>query len=735
MPELTQAQLLSANLRDEIERVDTAIRQADAEDGPTAGADIRKLAQYRDSLVQKQNAQHSTLTRQAEVQDRDARFRRSAKGLVTEAFPRLVEGYQQLVAMARELGGSEGAVAEQAADMNVRRLAASGGDEDFEEGADVGEALLLMAPAGMATRAGAVRAGVGRALPEAQTMARAIARTGKDALIAGGLASGASETAETAGDVAFQKAASAGLAFLPGSILQLGAGGGPAIKNFVGRLAARAQENRALQAARANMGPSSMPDPVSLQTGSKMAQAIERQVQMTKAQNYFNDLFEDFADHLEPMVNAMGRVAVRANVAARRGGAGDSHEVAMRVNKAWQADVRKTQQAASSLYGQRLSSAVRVAADDPVKFPIRFDRMGAAVGKWSDEATGPWWRKVAPGAERPTGVIKELDDYLTAVRTTGAHPTIAVPELIRIRANLRALDQQYWTEARNMTHAMDQATANKHRALNDMIQAVDDDIDAFLAVNKASSPGATPRPAVQALTELREANRDYKAFKDARQEMFDRATVKLFGHEGNLPIDQSKALADIAKMEPGEQRFLANLLRQHDPAALADLRFTLLNNAFTELTSGAGRAATRGKVDPGVWESAILGNNKMAFGEGLFTPAEYARLNQSLNRVRVLRSGTEGQVDPNTAPSAESTLMALVSRSGAFLGRAFFRIGGAGKLEDLLLTDKGLRSLQVMEDVYKGRRKVTDPLVRNAVQDFVALTTNPELEENRGTGE
>lgn len=694
---------MAENIDVELQEVYEGIRAADAA-GDSEG--VRRLAEYADQLETKRYQESRRADVEVIQKGQRERFRKGAQGIVSETVPRFLENFQQLWATGREIFGDEGAVARQVAEMGARRMAATGGDPDVEAGADLGEAAALMVPGGSMTRA----TGLVRELPAARSMTHAIGRTLKDAAIGGGLMQGASETAETAGDVGLSRGLGAGLGAVPMTAIQAVAGIRPAVANFAKKMVGNAQKNDALQAELQNMMKGSLPLPVSVQTGSKTFAAFERQVQKTKAQNYFNRVFEDFADSLEPMVHSMGRV--RDTMHGAKGG-GDAYSIALRASKAWNKEMAATQSAASRLYGQRLSNAISDAAADPARFPVPFDNMAQTAERWAAESGDQWWRQVAPGAARPAGALAELDRYFKAIKEQGLTPNLDVPELIKLRANLNALDKEYQQAARTGTKEVGQELANRHRALNQMIDAVDADMDAFL---KTADPR---RPAVAALLELRAANADYKEFKDIQRGMYESATAQLFGF--HLTADKSKALLDIARMEPAEQRILATVLRNHDPAALADLRYTLLNNAFQELTSGAGRTAARGKVDPAVWERAILGHNNMPFGEEIFSKAQYARLRQSMSSVRVLTGTTEGQVDPNTAVQIESGLMAIASRASAFVARTMFRIGGTGKLEDLLLTERGLNSLKKVEDVYKGRAKWSDPEVRKAVGKLVSI--------------
>lgn len=720
------ADIERVNIQDELGRVHDAMR--DSKDDPEA---LQKWMDYEESL----QSRAYTTARLADVAPRQEAQRTAAERIPqsfgVEGGKRALEGIGQLWSVGKEMLGQEGAVADYTDKMMVRRLAASQGDPDFEQEADLGETAFSMAPLADGVRA----VGWLKELPEAQTLFRSLGRTIKQAAIFGGLRTGASEEASSVSDVVGDKAEAITIA----AALPIGVGlitrTPVAIGNFMTRMKQRAALNKAHMEELRNMLPTPSKLPISLQTGNVRFAAFERQVQQNTAQNYFNDLYGEFADTFRPMMSSMEKAAkdLNATRAARGGGQArptgtddmSSLGVATRINRAFNEASGKAQRAASHLYGQTMSDAVARAAADKAPFPIDFAETAKAAQKLGTEQHGEvWWRAIMPGAEKPVGAIAKLDEYFKAVSDVSnrASPNIDVGELILLRRNLNVMDQEYYKALRTTGGAPATELVNRHRALSGMIDAVDKDVDRFIATNPST------RPAVEGLKIMQQANSTFRDFKDIQSATRESAVAKLFGYW--VPGDAEKALADIASREPAEQHKLLSILRENDPAALASLRYSLLRNAMADATSGAGRMARRGKVDPEQWAKALLDRHGKVIGSELFTPAEYARLKRGISNVRVLAGSTEGQVDPNAAVSVESGLMAAATMATAFVARTLFRLGGSGKLENLLLTDKGLRSLDVLADVHRGTwAKYKPNQITEAVSRLKAIADIPEEED------
>ena len=637
-----------------------------------------------------------TAGRQQEAQSRDQTMSTAwskVPGGIVEGIKRIGEGFQQLGAAGGEITGlmSQGSVAQQTADMNTRRLAATGGDPDTEAVADATEGVGLMIPGVDAARG----IGILRKLPATTTALKATLRGMRQGAVAGGIANGASETAEEPADVLMQRLEMAALGGTLVGTGQLAAGSGAAIANFWTRQTQKADTIDATLREMRNswdVGPM----PISVATGNKTARAIEIQVQNNTAQKFFNRMFERFAGKVDEVNNSIKNFASNPD---------PSHfDVVSRINKAWISDRRQTQQAMSTLYGKRLSSAVETAAADPKLYPVPWLNTARVTNEWKNATDGiPWWRRVAPGAEKITPELAQLDTYMTRSLAVNARNTTDVRELMLMRRNLNDLDRPYWNARENNPNGPSSELVQAHRANKDLLDAVDADIQSFIDKN----PG--DRPAVQALKEFISANEDYSKFKQVDRLMQQTAVGQMFGFR--VPDQPAKALDALARMEPAEQKRAMNVLRSQDPEAILDLRAVLVNDAFSK-TMNVQQAASRGRVNPEAWGKAMTSEHGL-IGQEIFTAPQRAQFERGLSTVRLIRDTTEGLLSPARSPSIEGTVMAGASRSSAFLARALLRIGGLGKVENLLFTPEGLKSLETIRNASSWKTKqVTAAIVK-----------------------
>lgn len=676
------------NIAAELETVYEGIRNADA-NGDTEG--VRRLAAYAETLRSRQYSEQRRAETQ-QIQAGQATMREKIGKGLAEAPKRLLENFQQLGAAVGEAVGyyPEGAVAQQQMDMQARRLAATQGDTDVEQTADIGEVALLSVPGLQALRS----AKVFPALRDSTRLLPTLGRTAGGAGAAAGVASGASETALTPEDVFAQRAGNAAVAGgFAGSVGMLAALG-PMAHNFLVRMKQKAQQNEAQIAARSGAGTSLDNQTLTLsqETGNVVARSLETQVQATRAQNFFNKQFEKMANHWETLASY-----IASHNGVTRGAETDFLTLANRVSAAWKKSEASAQAAASRLYGARLARAGNLAQADKAPFPVPFDSTREAVETIAQGSGRDWWRNILPGAERPSHFIGLLDDYLKAIDGGGHTKALTVQEMLHIRRNLNQMDSDFY-EAVKASPDVSSDLLARHKALKTVIDAVDDDIDSFLKTNPAD------RPAVQALREFRDANSEYREFKNLQDYMRSTATAQWFG--GRIVDNPEKALVQLAGMEPAQQTILVNTLRQSDPEAIGQLKVALVDRAIKQMHSAPTRRAGRGPVDVDALARGMMGeDNVRVLGERIFSPAEYAKVTQGLAGIRVLQEAAEGTISVNRGPGIESGFMAMSTFATAFLARAAYRLGGAGSIEKLLFTKEGLESLNVLRDLYRGSSK------------------------------
>jgi hypothetical protein len=439
------------------------------------------------------------------------------------------------------------------------------------------------------------------------------------------------------------------------------------------------------------------------------------------------DQFKRFQQATEGATASIRRAATSGNP--------DDLATAWKVHKAWNAHKATTQAAASRQYGGRVATALTLAGQDAAKYPLPIDNLSEVTARWTAETGGqPWWRKIHPGADKMSREFESLDNYLTSIKANNAAMNspngqfatprigtvsegISIQEMIMARRALSMEDQMYW-RATNAGKDPTPAQYDTHRAVREMMGAIDKDIDAYLA-----KAGNSNTPGVKAIREFREANVQYGEFKDMADFMSNTASAQYFS--GRIADNPGKALYELASRSPAEQTILTNVLRSADPQALNDLRAGLVNHALRAMVDPT-RDASRGLIDPEKFAKAMIGEYGTV-GAHIFEPAQLAQIERALATVRVLANGPEGVVSVSRAPSVESTAMALISASRAFLTRAAVRISGLGKVEDLLFSQEGLKSLEVLRSANAGTWRGPASEVTKAIAKIGAIAAQGEV--------
>jgi hypothetical protein len=625
---------------------------------------------------------------------------------------RLWEGLKQLNTAIGEAMGvmPEGAVMGQTADMMADRFEATGGDPDIESAADISEAALSAVPGiGMLRGAGALPK-----LKDATTVLRTVGQ-GMRGGAAAGLVSGASETAETSSEVLGARALQAGIGAGLGGSMALAIGAKPLVQNYLTRL----RENADQSTATLEVGRHALLDvgklTLSQQSGNVVARNLEVQAYATRAQNFFVDQFKRFADSAEGAFAGIRRAASSQNP--------DELQTAAKIHKAWNKQAAATQQAASRQYGGRVAKSLSLAGQDAAKYPLPIDNLSEVTAKWTSETGGqPWWRKIHPGADKMSAEFESLDRYLKGIAENNARMNappgqfatprigtvnegISVQEMIMARRALNMEDQAYW-RAVDAGSVPTPAQFDAHRAVKEMRNAMDADIDGYLA---SANPD---RASVKALQEFRDANKEYGQFGEFKKFMRNTASAQYFsGAVNKAGFDPGKALDEIVRRSPLEQTILANTLRSADPSALADLRAVVVNRALQAMQDPS-RQAARGLVDPEKFAKALYGEYGTV-AQQIFEPGQLAQVNKALNTVRVIQNGPEGVISVSRAPSVESTGMAIVSGSRAFLTRAF--------------SEEGLKSLEVLRSANAGTWRGPASAVTKAIAKVGAVATQGEI--------
>lgn len=624
----------------------------------------------------------------SEARAREQTFKTGFKALgpgVLEGIKRLGEGFLQLGTAIAEIGPrgvpmiDPGSTAEMTRQMNARRLAATGGDPNIEQAADLTETGLSMIPAG---RMGKAALGLAKPLEE-QLVRQAAARAAAGGATGAALATGASETAQSPQDVINERLVAG---FLGGTLVgapAMVAGTRAGIHNMITRSLQRAQQNEASLRELQNAWDLGNPMTVGMRTGNELVKAIEGKVRATAARNYVNKLLEDFGQRAEAYADDFRQYSTSRNPS--------DQETVQRISTAWNRDRSALQGAASRLYGERLSGAVKLADADPQLFAVPFSNLQRVTGEWAQATNQPWWRRVAPGAERLTGDLARLDNYMTTIGEEAGRTRLDVREIILMRRNLRDLDAGYYA-ALGTKGGPSPDQLSQHRALNELVEALDQDIAGFRAANPPD------RPAGRALAEFVDANEEYTTFKRTQQATDKTAVGQMFGWD-RVPNDPEKAVDYLLNMEPQSQRALMNTLRrtQAGQEAIVDLRTGMANRALRAALNAPGRAATEGRISADAWAKSVT-NKYGLLGSEVLTPAQRAQMERGLSTVRLLRDASEGPAAVERAAQPMNVTMAAASRSAAFLSRVMYQLLGARHAERLFFSADGLRALETLRD-------------------------------------
>jgi hypothetical protein len=231
-----------------------------------------------------------------------------------------------------------------------------------------------------------------------------------------------------------------------------------------------------------------------------------------------------------------------------------------------------------------------------------------------------------------------------------------------------------------------------HRALDDLIDALDQDIAGFRAANPPD------RPAGRALAEFVDANEEYTTFKRTQKATDNTAVGQMFGWD-RVPNDPEKAVDYLLNLEPQSQRALMNTLRNTDAGreAIVDLRTGMANRALRAALNAPGRAATEGRISADAWAKSVT-NQYGLLGSEVLTPAQRAQMERGLSTVRLLRDASEGGAAVERAAQPMNVTMAAASRSAAFLSRVMYQMLGARHAERLFFSPEGLRALETLRD-------------------------------------
>lgn len=408
-------------------------------------------------------------------------------------------------------------------------------------------------------------------------------------------------------------------------------------------------------------------------TGRYEAEVQEARVAGSVAKQFYND-----------QLNAL---AARIRAAQRPGK--DASELGLDMTNALSSTRAVMQSRASKEYDAGINRAMALASSDVANnFGVRADNVLRTVAE-ADIPPDAWQKMMGPANAKYAKQFMELADVLQ--KNNGA---LSMADMMRLHqaANRMRAGLDDLAKGKDVSAETYDAIRFGNR-LADAVEADIDTMSAKLAEARKMPvpPGANAdmgRGYEAAWAEFEKTRAGYRAFTEARDQLRATAVNQAFGM---TPRDSAQAWDTLMRKEPQEFIKAVSILREHSPETLIDLKRykirEVANNMFDFTREGAVSPVS---VDKFVSE-LTEGNRLVA--SGLWSPREVADLKGAIAYARMIQNKATVRAQQ---PDPEGTLMAVASRSVAFIARAMYRIIGQGKAEELFFTPKGIEALRTI---------------------------------------
>ena len=596
-------------------------------------------------------------------------LRREA-GVAATAASRLVTGPGQVATAVGEKLGIPGAdVAAYTEAVNAIEEKLRGGGELDEKDRGILNTWQLL------TGAAVPAAGAGKVLGASSKVLPAIGK-GAAAGAAGG-AMGFDPSVDTANE---------GL-IGPGVGALLGATGGlagaaiPAVRNFIFREFQKAPTPEAqanLNDIAASPLTSDLPLSNAQRTGRYEAEVLEGRVAGTVAQDFYNK-------QLAGLQARMERLAASA-------GGPEASDLALEAQKAISGTKRSMQAVASNEYEAGVNRAIAKAAADPANnFGLRADTVFKTFNDM-DVPPDAWQKMMDPASAKYAKQVLEIQEVMAA---NGG--TLGMVDMIRLHQAANRMRSSLNALGRNKNVSPEQYSAI--RMGNKIADAVEKDVDIMSAKlaqarKMPTQPGQPPanfgKGYEDAWAEFEKTNNGYRQAKAAQEQVDAYAFTMAFR---DVPKDAADTWRKMMNMSPTEQRRAINIMREHRPEMLRDVKAWKLRDVTSRMfdpTQQGGKNAM--SVDNFVKELSTVQGKNLA-GSELWSPEELKHLKAAVAYARMIE---------NKAPvrgqqfDVQSGVMAVASRSTAFLARAIYQAVAVGKAEQLFFTPQGIASLRTL---------------------------------------
>ena len=214
----------------------------------------------------------------------------------------------------------------------------------------------------------------------------------------------------------------------------------------------------------------------------------------------------------------------------------------------------------------------------------------------------------------------------------------------------------------------------------------------------ATSPGA-----IQAIKLLRQGYRQDMAAAEA----IKRSTFNAVFGNADLPQNPGAAIDRVMKMEPGDQRAMAQFLKEWNPELYNGMQRSFLKRTLLKSQAKPGDADVVGDISMARFAEnlADVFGRQGKVGSGFFEPALQKEIETTASALRILANKATRTDIGGTKP--EEWTINLISRSPEFFGRFVTRLMASGEtLETALLNPHWRHALRTIATEPLGTTKM-----------------------------
>ena len=566
---------------------------------------------------------------------------------------RVITGPGQVATAAGQAAGFPGAnVARYTEDVNALERQIAGGE------VDPGLAMTGNLAAGVAAPLNAVT--------KAPTMIRTL---GKTAAV-GATGAATNFNPEATGPGAVGAGVATGAALAPVIPAVIGVPG--ALRNWFGRLFRYQDPNQAgILAEITDPKFQDFPFSISQRVGTEDARKLEAQIAGQSAKEFYNKQLESLRNRWRDW-NAEAKISPQV-AAARAGAAIREHDA-------------KLQKAASAAYEVDLNKAMDLARRRNQPIRGQTPRVNAQFEELRNVPDNQWEEILNQFPVKERALIEE-----TFQRTKRSSDMNEVPlqSLITMHRAARTF-QEGARRAYKAGNSPTLAQSEMYRRGREIMDAVDADIADLRKTNPQTDA---------AWEQFEKARADYRQFIKAQEESEASAVVQAFGFP---PKDAESAWEGLMRADPKEQTYAINILREHSPDTLIEMKRWKINNVTKNMVSQNERGDLTA-VDPARFIAQLTDGSELV-GSQFWTAAETARIRSAVATARAIQTAANSQ---RRTADLEGGTMAVASGAIPFIARQMYRISLADKAERMFFTPQGQKALREAEELMTTGKKMS----------------------------